>query len=249
MAHSARLLSLLPDPLADLLRQAHYYRRLRNASASDEGDLAMALALLRRGDAAIDVGANFGLYTRFFAEAVGPGGTVIAVEPVPVTFRVLQNNVRRLRLHNVVAVNAACSDREEPVLMRVPRIGGAENFYRAQIEHASRAQPAERVFQVQARRLDQLVHRNLRISLLKIDVEGHELKCLQGAMQLIRRWHPALLVEVNGDPDEREGAGALFELLNHLGYQAYVRSGNALARRLPGDRATNYFFLQERHWP
>lgn len=247
MSAGARLLSLLPEPVEELLRKAHYYRRLRTASPDQEADLAVSLGLLQPGDVAVDVGANFGLYTRFFAEAVGPRGTVIAVEPIPVTFRVLQSNLRRLALTNVIAVNAACSDREETLAMRVPRIGGAENFYRARIDGEEAGHPGERVYQVQARRLDRLVHRDLRVALVKVDVEGHEARCLRGAMELIRRCRPALLVEVTGDPDVPGRAGALLGVLRCLGYEAYVAAGGALARRRAGQRATNYFFLQERH--
>ena len=41
------------------------------------------------GMTVIDVGANFGYYTVLFGEAVGSGGRVVAVEPVPSTARLL----------------------------------------------------------------------------------------------------------------------------------------------------------------
>jgi FkbM family methyltransferase len=44
---------------------------------------------VKRGMTAIDVGANFGYYTVLFSQAVGSGGCVVAVEPVPSTAQLL----------------------------------------------------------------------------------------------------------------------------------------------------------------
>ena len=45
-----------------------------------------------RGGSVIDVGANIGLASARFASLVGEGGRVIALEPVPATFRALARN-------------------------------------------------------------------------------------------------------------------------------------------------------------
>ena len=48
---------------------------------------------VRPGMTVIDVGANFGYYTCVFADAVGASGRVIAIEPAPVTARLLRDTV------------------------------------------------------------------------------------------------------------------------------------------------------------
>lgn len=45
------------------------------------------------GDTVLDVGANIGIFAAFAAEKVGKSGLVIAVEPVPPTWEVLNYNV------------------------------------------------------------------------------------------------------------------------------------------------------------
>jgi len=49
-----------------------------------------------RGGSVIDVGANIGLASARFASLVGEGGRVIALEPVPATFRALARNCESL---------------------------------------------------------------------------------------------------------------------------------------------------------
>ncbi|KAG2438647.1 hypothetical protein HXX76_005194 [Chlamydomonas incerta] len=48
---------------------------------------------LRPGDSVVDVGANTGLFTMQAAEAVGPSGRVVSLEPLPATHALLAANV------------------------------------------------------------------------------------------------------------------------------------------------------------
>jgi FkbM family methyltransferase len=238
--------AILPKPVREWIRRAHYFRALRNASLHREADLAIAIQLLEPGNTAVDVGANFGLYTRFFSEAVGAGGRVFAIEPIPATFNVLQSNIKRLNLLNVTAIQAASSDCTRTVTMIVPRINGADNFYRAHISAEEAPLGTHRV-SVRTAKLDELVPPDVLVALLKVDVEGHELACIRGALEIIKKCEPALLIEVTEDPDFANSAGEVFGLLRSLHYEAYVSNGQRLVRRVRGQRSTNYFFLRSQH--
>ena len=86
------------------------------------------------------------------------------------------------------------------------------------------------------------------LTLIKCDVEGHELCAFQGARELLRRSRPALLVEVSENPDEPETSGQrLFDLLTALGYRVYHCHGAGLRLRQRGVDSINYFFLQSQH--
>ena len=66
-----------------------------------------------------------------------------------------------------------------------------------------------------------------RVSLVKIDVEGHELAVVRGMAQLLRRDHPALIIETSSDE--------VIGLVTGLGYDAEQLAGspNRLFRRAP----------------
>lgn len=239
-------LRLLPEPLLQHLRKAHYARKLRRAGP--EPEMRVIPRLLPAGGCALDLGANFGLYTRLLAETVGPAGTVHAVEPVPETCDVLRSNVRRLGLAAATVHNVAVSDRAGTVTMFIPRYArGGENLYEARI--TADEGPADfRTVEVPARSLDELFGRLDRIDFVKCDVEGHELSVLRGAGGVLREHRPAWLVEVSGDPDDTAGPAAeVVSRMQETGYLPYLIRDGAVRPREPGDRAANYFFLRPEH--
>jgi FkbM family methyltransferase len=145
---------------------------------------------VRAGDTVLDVGANIGRYTMKLSALVGPQGRVIAVEPVAETFLLLSENVSRSPHGNVTLLNVAASSGFEVVGMTVPRdASGIENLYQASIDGGSEGGPRVLTAPMDALRLPS------RISLAKIDVEGHELAALEGMDRILTDDRPVLIVE------------------------------------------------------
>ena len=236
------LLERLPGPLSRAARRAYYGRLLRAARANAQADLSFLERTVRPGDVVVDAGANIGLYTKFLSALVGPEGLVYSVEPVPETYDVLVSNVRRLGLSNVRTLNYALSSVDGDLDMEVPRWSyGSENLYEARV--AGTASSGLRRIRVAGRRLDTLVGER-PVAFVKCDVEGHELPVLAGAAETLRRWRPAWLLEVWGDPDaEGSPAGRVFRAMESLGYAAHCYDGRWLAARARGRRSDNYWFL------
>jgi FkbM family methyltransferase len=145
---------------------------------------------VRAGDTVLDVGANIGRYTMKLSALVGPQGRVIAVEPVAETFLLLSENVSRSPHGNVTLLNVAASRGFEVLGMTVPRdASGIENLYQASIDGGSEGGPRVLTAPMDALRLPS------RISLAKIDVEGHELAALEGMDRILTEDRPVLIVE------------------------------------------------------
>lgn len=89
-----------------------------------------------RGGSVIDVGANIGLASARFASLVGEGGRVIALEPVPATFRALARNCESL----CGAPAAAARDEEAVALVgareRSVAVGGGAKGSGCGVVHA-----------------------------------------------------------------------------------------------------------------
>ena len=241
-------LRFLPDRMLQRLKKIHYAKALRTASEGGEPDLAVVRHLVGAGSHVIDVGANFGLYTKFLSELVEPEGRVYSIEPIPLTYEILTSNLKRLKLRNVEPFNYAISDDIGDVRMEIPEYAsGGENFYEARIVPASKS-TLVRTVNIESRPLDALFGHLRNIDFIKCDVEGHELACLRGAASILRRVKPAWLIEISGSPDQDSStANELFKLMADCGYTPMWFDGRNLRQRERGERSINYFFLTRRH--
>ncbi|MBS0221761.1 MAG: FkbM family methyltransferase [Proteobacteria bacterium] len=180
--------------------------------------------ILRSGMTVIDVGANEGLYTLFAARRVGPSGRVIAVEPSSRERAILDGNLARNRIRNVAVVPNALADKPGTAELKIaPRQHGGHNTLGQFVYDDDTTVACE---SVTVETLDTLAERLelQRIDVLKIDVEGAELKLLAGGRSLLSQQRPILLIEANDEALKRQGASAaaLVELLLSLDYRIHV---------------------------
>ncbi len=208
------LAAQLPSGIQYRLKRAYFRSQiLRRRFTADEPEYSVLKDWLSPGDVVIDVGANIGQYTRRMAEHVGPMGSVIALEPMQETFRLLTANVGDVA--HVTLLKLAASDMGREVSMDLPvSRSGLANYYRASISDGG-------AYRVRAIQLDSLGLN--RLSLIKIDAEGHELQVLQGALNILARFRPTLIVEASAPAEE---------FLREMGYkiERFDGSPNFVAR-------------------
>ena len=170
------------------------------------------------GGVAFDVGAHVGNYAFGFSDRVGLSGRVYAFEPGGYAYRILMRNIRLFHRDNVSGFRFALSDYDGVGLLFCGRDGTDEtfnDFVRGSCEgepffDLSVEEIEEGGFlgghhyeRVQVLRLDTFVNRFGvgRLDLLKIDVEGAELRVLAGARESLKRFSPLLYVEVHYGQD------------------------------------------------
>lgn len=144
--------------------------------------------LLRRslepGDVFIDAGANIGIYTILAARLVGSEGHVLSVEMMPDTADRLESHIRMNELKNIAVVRRALSDTPGQVVRATVQEG---KYGQATIANASSRYGLGREVEVETTTLDALTSGVNQVRLMKIDVEGAELKALHGASQLLQK--------------------------------------------------------------
>jgi FkbM family methyltransferase len=172
-------------------------------------------ARLRDGDTFFDGGANVGFFTLIGARLVGPGGRVVAIEPQPEAAARLRANVAANGFENVTIVEAAVAD-----------AAGTEAFHFSgegilewgALGAGSGGTP---VIEVAVTTVDALVAEGLPPpSLVKLDVEGAELRALRGMRETIAARRPTIVCEIHGTLDETRA------FLDEVGYDVRLVGGN-----------------------
>ncbi len=242
-----KLAALLPAGLQDRLRRRHYRRKLKLARVTDEPDLAVVGLLTKPGDTVFDIGANFGLFTRFLSESVGGQGRVYSFEPTDDMHRVLGNNCASLGLANAEPLRLALSDRSGVARMAIPvREDGSLNHYEASIVAESGDEgEADRSVSVETCTLDDFCESRgvERVDFIKCDVEGHEIEVLEGARRTISMHRPPMLIEVNEPLDAGGHGSRVLDLVTSLGYQVHTLHGGDIRPWAPGEQAVNYVLM------
>jgi FkbM family methyltransferase len=180
--------------------------------------LELGLDLISDGSRVVDIGANIGIYALPWA-AAHAGVNVHCFEPNPAVRARLARNVGLNRLGARVRLHSeALSDRAGTATL----YGNDDMSSLNEGVHTGRqAAPIE----VPLARLDDVVDgEGPPISLIKIDVQGHELEVLRGAEAVISRHRPVLILEHEDDlyrsaSEAEQRKTDLARLLSRLGYE------------------------------
>jgi FkbM family methyltransferase len=144
----------------------------------------------KKGDIVIDVGAAFGFYSIVASKMVGQQGKVIAIEPQPDSFEMLNKNIKLNKLTNISTLNYAVSSKTSTLKLY--------SSYSTIQERAG--QSSQHYIEVRADTLDNLLRRLDfdKANWIKVDVEGAELQVLEGAAGILSKSGDlALFVEVH----------------------------------------------------
>lgn len=224
MSVLSKVSGLLPDKL--------FVAAIARAHRRFEPELGRIVTSYPGGGSVLDVGAWYGPWTYWLSR---PARRVLAFEPNPEVASVLEGCVRP----NVRVRRAAASDHVGSATLTLPE-GGRGTEGRASLEGLDDGSRTVAVDTIRLDDLDLEVEDLADLTMIKVDVEGHELAALAGARGLIARCHPLLVVEI----EERHGGIApTVDLLADLGYGGRVLVDDAWVSLADFDLVDH----QERH--
>ena len=175
----------------------------------------------------VDVGAHAGQFTKLFARIV-PDGCVYAFEPGSYALSILRKVCLVHRLKNVLIVPSGLSDHETQATLQIPfKNSGSVGFGLATLGAAGsgRRSHAENVSLMT---LDRFAQENAfqRLDLIKADIEGWELRMLEGARASIEKFCPVLVLEAEDEMLARAGDSheKLMKFLSEAGYEVFSHS-------------------------
>lgn len=195
---------------------------------------------VRPGDTVIDIGAHQGRHLGPLINCIGNAGTAIAFEPIPFAYRELS---KKFTLPNVQLMNIALSNNSGTSDFTFAE-GSPEESGLIQREFNSPKTANPTKIQVQVGMLDNYTNHLSSISFIKIDVEGGEINCLNGASTTITRFRPVISVEYGDLAYKAYGntADTLFEFASENNYTIYDILLNRLENLEQWRAAVNYIY-------
>lgn len=189
---------------------------------SDNDSSFGSLKHLKEGDVVIDVGGNIGQTALMMAKKVGHGGRVYSFEPFTRTYdRFKENLSLNPSVQNIILHKLALGAKAEKLTMYVEN---EKNSGGNRIKPIGKEVNTE-VEEVNISTLDEYSNSNSinKVDLIKIDVEGFEMKVLLGSQMIIQKFKPSLFIEANDKNLRAQGDSLLLmsDFLKRNGYAIF----------------------------
>jgi FkbM family methyltransferase len=237
-------------PLHLTLRQraswiAHLFKAATQQHHREQA--ALFAPLIPEDGVVFDVGAHAGQFAKLFA-GMAPAGRIYAFEPSAYARSVLEPALRLTGARNVRVVPTGLSDQPGELVLHTPlKRTGSLGFGTAHLGEGGEARGTHDQTVI-LDTIDAFAAREglARLDLIKIDIEGWEMRALKGGAATLARFHPAIFLEADAAMLARAGdtPAALFDFLGGLGYRpAFTPLGSAVATPVTAYQAAgDYLF-------
>jgi FkbM family methyltransferase len=147
----------------------------------------IVISFLKKGDQAIDIGANIGFNTAIFSDLVGEKGRVYSFEPSKVTFKFIDELSKKYPQINIFQL--AAGD-------RTCKLNFIDEDH-SDLSHINEIPGNKRGYSIDCVRLDDWMDGIdcFNPKFLKIDAEGFDLQVIRGASRLISQYRPIICFE------------------------------------------------------
>jgi FkbM family methyltransferase len=205
----------------------HMQRRIFWMGYYSSDIVAILKEMLKPGMVVLDVGANIGEITLVSAQLVGSDGAVISFEPVSAIADKLVEHVQINGLSQIV-INRYGLGKEMRENMPIYVSCGQRSAdpHNGLASLYGQAEGAALIGYIDVSTLDESVLslQLSRVDLIKIDIEGGEYDCLLGAKDVLKKYRPMLIVEVQEFTAKKAGwnTGVLFQYLEGFGYEFFT---------------------------
>lgn len=194
----------------------------------EQAEIDAFYRLIQKGDKVLEVGTHIGYVTQVFEEIVGKEGQLVVIEPTPESNYYLKKNICPA---TKIICKAASNYSGEGSFFTMDT-GGFTNSLDKEFLISFKGKKSQNiisqvnVIKVEVDTLDNICkEQDFNPTFLKIDVEGSELKVLQGATKILNSIS-ALMVEITYEKKE------IFQFLEKYGFQECYKNS----------KSPNYFF-------
>jgi FkbM family methyltransferase len=152
--------------------------------------IALFRALIKPDDVVADIGANIGATSLFFSSVVKK---VYAFEPSSVTYQILVENLKKNEITSVVAVNIGLGSTPQKQTITMAPTFRAGAFISEKIQPVA----GHVTESISIDTLDNYFQGKDLPTFLKVDVEGYEMRVIEGGRRLLETVKPTCVLEMN----------------------------------------------------
>jgi FkbM family methyltransferase len=187
------------------------------------------LSYIKEGDIIIDVGTNIGCSVMNFALKTGSDGKIYGFEPDIINYNQCKKHINLNKFENISLYNIGIGNNSGKYNLI---IDDPNNRGTNKISINDKSKIKKESIEVLITTIDEWVLKNKieKINVIKIDVEGFDLKVIEGAEETIKKYNPILFVELDNNNllKVNDSAVKLIHKLNQLNYECREIISNQL---------------------
>jgi len=179
----------------DLYSKKWFYLGYRDGKVYERSATKLLINNLKKGMCFIDVGAHIGDYSIIASKVVGDQGRVYAFEIDEFNYSLLDKNVKINKINNVETHHMGISDKKGKI--KYIRVSASGNPLNHLVFNNEKLKDKD-VVSVDCISLDEFCSKeNIKPDVIKIDVEGAELKVINGMEKLLRNPNVKIFCEIH----------------------------------------------------
>ena len=198
----------------------------------DDLNTQIIISKLKTNDCFIDIGSNVGYFSLLASILVKMNGRVIAFEPIKKLYKQIKFSKKINSYNNIKIYNFGLSDKniKEKIYLQEKNIASS-SIYKKNVLNFSFYQGFifKKLFETKnlikfenivLKKLDNLI--KCKVDFIKIDVEGEEYPALLGMKQILKKYKPKLIIEINNFVLKKNYSVKIYEFLYKLKYDIYL---------------------------
>ena len=183
---------------------------------------------IKDGMTCLDIGSNIGYFAFLENKLAGKKGSVIAIEPSPLIFEILKNNVKLQINSNIEIFSFACGNENGEVNFCTSNSSNLSRIENLEISHNDKM---INVSKIEMKTIDSFLKNKEfdRLDFVRFDTEGFEFKIYQGMRETIKKYKPMLCFEFHKTFLGLEKTLEFLNILQNDGFEIkyYVAGGNS----------------------
>ncbi len=189
--------------------------------------------LIQNGDRVVDIGAHKGFHLFPMTECVGRSGKVYAFEPIPYLYGTLKKRIRKKGFRNIKLYRRALSNSKGiSSFQHFKEFPAFSGINRRQTPFDDNEGGLEEII-VKTTCLDKVIPWYVKVSFMKLDIEGGELHALMGGEKLVARSRPVIIFEGGNNSSAKTynySKDDFFGFFEKHGFKLYTIAGTPFVR-------------------